>query len=243
MKATFFFVLILFLSQTSFAYDAPKASLAPLIDGMADDATWSQAEWEAIDQLTLGSKPSAEDFSGRFKVVWTPTKLFLLVEITDDVLIDTNADPLESYWEDDTLEIFIDEDQSGGNHLDSYNAFAYHIALDNQVVDYNTSSKPRLFNDHVNSVWKRSTESPNKVIWEVSIDVYPDTFSDANNKAGPVKLTAGKSLGFMVAYCDSDGTDGRQHFIGSHEIKPVNGDRNRGYIDASVFDTLILIDD
>lgn len=223
------------------AYESPYAKQAPVIDGRIDKSIWDAAQWEYIDQLTLGEAPSAEDFTGRFKVIWNEDRLFLLAEIVDDILIDTHADPLEMYWEDDTLEVFLDEDKSGGKHLDNYNAFAYHIALDNQTVDYNLKSKPRLLNEHVKSVWKRSNESGNKIIWEAAFLVYPDTFKDINNTAKPVTLSAGKTLGFMVAYCDSDGPDGRQHFIGSHEIEPVNGDRNRGYIDADVFDTLTLV--
>ncbi len=236
-------ILILqFTLQNAWAYEAPFAKMAPKVDGIADDVAWEQAEWEQIDQLTLGARPSKEDFSGRFKVVWTKQKLYVLGEITDDVLIDTHADPLHNYWEDDTFEIFIDEDKSGGKHLDNYNAFAYHIALDNQTVDFSSEGKPRLLNDHVKSQWRRSQSAPNTVIWEAAIDIYPDTFSDHNNQASPVTLKAGKQLGFMVAYCDSDGTDGRQHFIGSHDIPAVNGDKNRGYINASVFDTLNLIE-
>ena len=231
----------LLFSLAGYAYDAPYVESAPTIDGLPDDEAWRSAKWESIDQLMLGEAPAEQDFSARFKVVWTAEKLFLLAEIVDDVLIDTYADPLKMYWEDDTLEVFLDEDQSGGNHLDNYNAFAYHVGLDNQVVDFNSSGKPRLLNDHVDSRWRRSSDFPNKVIWELAIDVYPDTFKDAGNTAEPVKLEEGKSLGFMVAYCDSDGREGREHFIGSHAIEPVNGDRNRGYIDADVFDTLRLV--
>jgi len=229
-------------SYTSLAYEAPQAEIAPLVDGQANDLAWDKAQWEAIDQLTLGTQPSSDDFSGRFKVVWTNDKLFILGEIVDDVLIDTHANPLDSYWEDDTFEIFIDEDKSGGDHHANYNAFAYHISLDNQVVDYSSEGKPRMLNDHVNSVWKRSADEPNTIIWEASIRIYPDTFKDQNNAAQPVTLKSGKIMGFMVAYCDSDGDEGREHFIGSHYIAPINGDKNRGYIDASVFGNLKLVE-
>ncbi len=57
----------------------------------------------------------------------------------------------------------------------------------------------------------------------------------------PVKLTAGKKLGFAVSYNDNDATGGRENFIGSINIEPVDGDKNRGWIDAGVFGTLELI--
>ena len=45
----------------------------------------------------------------------------------------------------------------------------------------------------------------------------------------------------MLSYCDNDGSPSRESFIGSHPIEPVDGDKNRGYIDASVFGELTLI--
>ena len=246
MKSAIYTTLTLLLSiSCANAYQAPKAQQAPIIDGIADDAAWQNAPWANIDQLTLGEQPSATDFSGRFKIVWTANKLYLMAEIVDDVLIDTHADPLDSYWEDDTFEIFIDEDRSGGHHLDNYNAMAYHIALDNQVVDIGMDGKPRLFNSHVMSRWQRSSNKENQVVWEASVDIYPNTLRDEykNNEtpATPITLTVGKELGFLIAYCDADGADGRQHFIGSYDVPAVNGDKNRGYIDASVFDKLLLV--
>ena len=242
LKTTFSLsILLTVLMGSASAYEAPHAKLAPVIDGIANDPAWQHAEWEAIDELTIGENLSDDDFSGRFKVVWTSKKIFILGEIVDDVLIDTHADPLEQYWDDDTFEIFIDEDKSGGKHLDNYNAFAYHLSLDNQAIDFSTLGKPRALNDHVISTWKRDSQKPNKIYWEASFDIYPDTFKDIDNTAVPVTLTAGKVLGFMVAYCDSDGMNGREHFIGSHAIEPVNGDKNLGYIDASVFDSLTLV--
>jgi len=47
-------------------------------------------------------------------------------------------------------------------------------------------------------------------------------------------------MSFMLAYCDNDGSDEREHFIGSHDIEPVNGDKNLCYIDASVFGSIRL---
>ena len=250
-------VAIISANVSAGPYEAPFTADPPIIDGETDDAVWTRAPWKAIDKLILGAAPNAEDFSGRYKVVWTASDLYLLAEIIDDVLYDGHPDPLESYWDDDTLEIFIDEDNSGGDHLHSYNAFAYHIALDNQVVDigpflsaadekagrYNRRTYP----EHVQARWKRSLDEPHKIYWEARISVYGDDYQDQYSKgespAVPVQLENGKTLGFMVAYCDNDGSDSREHFIGDVEIEPVNGDRNLGYIDASVFGRLVLVNE
>jgi hypothetical protein len=52
-----------------------------------------------------------------------------------------------------------------------------------------------------------------KVIWEVAVRVYDD----------------------------NDGSKEHEHFIGSTDIKSVNGDKNLGYITADVFQKLTLI--
>jgi len=243
MKAIKFipFVSVLFV-PTVLGFDVKQTDSAPLIDGINNDSAWQNIAWRPINQLLLGAKPTAEDFSGQFKLTWTPEKLYLIAEITDDVLLDKYADPLELYWEDDSLEILLDENGSGGDHLTNYNAFAYHVALDNQSVDIDNTGKPRLFNDHVESKWQRDPATGN-VIWELGITLYDESFDhNATKKPSPPEtLFAGKNLSIMVAYCDADADDGRQSFVTSFDVEPVNGDKNRGYIDSSVFEPITLI--
>lgn len=249
-------VIIGFLITISIHVSALEALKSPekiLIDGVANESSWQLAKWQPIDKLILGSQPSVDDFSGQFKVMWDEEQLYLLVEITDDILFDQHAHPFDHYWDDDCLEVFIDEDGSGGNHQFNFNAFAYHIALDNQVVDIGEKNADGsdnfvLLNDHVSSFWRRDQSSPNKIIWEVAVRVYDDSFTmPVKNKKPiqqknpqPVMLFKGKKLGFMLAYCDNDGSKEREHFIGSTDIKAINGNKNLGYITADVFSQLTL---
>lgn len=219
-------------------YKVPFAKTAPILDGVADEKVWDTAPWRSIDQVLIGENLKPSDFSGRFKLVWTEQRLYLMAEIVDDVMSDVYADPLEHYWDDEALELFVDEDDSGGDHQYNHSAFAYHIALDKQVVDSGPDKKPHLYNEHTPSAWRRT---PNYTVWEVEIAVYDDSFKDGDSTAKPVSLIAGKTMGFMVAYCDNDGGPTREHFIGSEPIIPVNGDKNRGWIDASVFGQIILV--
>jgi len=242
---------LLLLGCNSHAMDANRATGTIVIDGIASESSWDNAKWQPLDQLLLGAAPSPEDFSGRFKVMWDEKKLFLLVEITDDVLIDTHPNPLELYWDDDCLEIFLDEDNSGGNHQFNYNAFAYHVGLDNQAVDIGENHPDGsvnflLLNDHLTSAWQRNKQAPYHITWEVAVGVYDDSFkpktrhSNTGDENHPVTLHAGKKIGFMLAYCDNDGSVERESFIGSTPIKPVNGSKNLGYITSDVFESLLL---
>jgi hypothetical protein len=211
----------------------------PVIDGRGNDSVWQQAQWRPMPYLITGSMPSPDDFSGRFKLLWDKDYLYLQAEITDDVLYDFHPDPLKQYWDDDALEIFIDSDASGGGHQYSHSAFAYHIALDNQAVDLGEDRQPRLYNEHVKSRWQRSPASPHVIVWEVAIRFYPDDYRDDHPKP-PLALESGQRIGFMLAYCDNDGSAEREHFVGSVDIEPVAGDRNRGWIDADVFEAMSL---
>lgn len=224
-----------------------KAGGPIIIDAKATEASWAGANWRSIDQLLLGDNLQPEDFSGRYKLLWDSSALYMLLEVTDDVLIDTHPDPLVNYWDDDCAEIFVDEDSSGGHHQFSYNAFAYHVGLDRNVSDMGPTSTSnessiQTYNDHIQSQWTRSPDT--KVIrWEFKISLYSDSFLP-NSGATPITLVKDKRIGFMFAYCDADknidGISKREHFIGSYPIEGVNGNKDLGYIDASVFEPMVL---
>ena len=207
------------------------------MDGVANETAWQMAPWRALDNRWLGPEISDEDFQGRYKIVWTQSKIYLLVEIVDDVLIDTHRDPLVQYWDDDCLEIFIDEDHSGGDHQYNHNAFAYHLSLDNQAIDIGTDRQPHSYSHHVESRWRQQGD---KVIWEVGIDVYTDTYRDGADDNQPQQLAAGKIMGILVADCDNDGSEIRENFIGSEYA--AGDHKDRGWIDAGLFGTLELVE-
>ena len=218
-------------------YRAPRAQVAPTIDGIASEAVWARARWQPLQYRWLGPPYTAEDFQGRYKVVWTPERLYILAEIVDDILIDRYRDPLQQYWDDDCLEIFIDPDFSGGNHQYNHNAFAYHMSLDNRAIDIGTDEQPHDYSDHVDSRWR---QSGNTIYWELAIDIYDDTYVDGDPDNRPVALAAGDLLGLMVAYCDNDGSELRENFIGSESVP--SGPKDRGWIDAGLFGALHLAD-
>ncbi|HXA00583.1 MAG TPA: sugar-binding protein, partial [Cytophagaceae bacterium] len=127
-------------------YTAKQALEEPTIDGIGKEKSWELVPWRDIKYVWLGEEPSPQDFAGRYKILWTESRLYYLVEITDNILSDQHKDPFDNWWEDDCLELFIDEDKSGGDHQFNHDAFAYHIALDYDVVDMGPDKKPHLYN-------------------------------------------------------------------------------------------------
>lgn len=232
-------LLSLLFSVSGNAIDVSHTKSAPVIDGLNSEAQWSQAKWLPLNQVIIGAELDPKDFSGQYRLLWDEKALYLQAKITDDKLIDLHANPVVEYWNDDCLEVFIDEDASGGDHQYNHNAFAYHVALDNQVADLSTDKRAKLYNNHVTSRWQRESTPPHDIIWELAIRIYDDSFED-DKAASPVNLHKDKKLGFMLAYCDNDNSQIREHFIGSKDIEPVEGDKNRGWIDAGVFDIITL---
>lgn len=214
--------------------EVKKAQKSPTIDGQALDACWGNAEWLALDQLWLGNAYTNDDFNGRYKLSWDDDALYLLVEITDDVLFDQHKDPLKLWWDDDCVEVFVDEDNSGGVHQFTHNAFAYHVAMDGNVVDLATDEKPKLYNDHVTS---KHVTNDKTTTWEIAVKLFSDDYIDEKENT-PKGLSKNKKIGFALAYCDNDSSKERENFIGS--VFVPGEDKNQGWINADVFGTLIL---
>ncbi len=224
----------IFNSTEPNTYYAMWTVTEPVIDGLVTDSCWSYGVWDTLDQIWLGSNYSVTDFKGRYKISWDEKKLYLLIEITDDSL-SNSREPLGNYWDDDCVEVFIDEDHSGGIHQYNYNAFAYHISPTMDAVDIGPDKKARLYNSHVQGFL---TKNGTQYLWELAISIYPDTYSDENNDNQPVILGKNKEIGFSLAYCDNDSSPARENFIGS--VNSKGHFKNDGWIDASCFGVLIL---
>lgn len=220
-----------------------RAAEALVVDGRADEADWLKAEWRSLPHVLVGAPPRSEDdFSGRYRLLWREDALYLLAEIRDDVLSDGEADPLKNYWADDALEILVDPDASGGDHKTKHSAFAYHLALDGQVVDIGDDGQPLVLNEHVESVWRRSPEAPYSLVWEARIRLYPDpTELKPGTPWQPQSLQAGEVIGFALAWCDSDAPGVRSRLVADVDVEAVDGDRNRLYLDAGVFGRILLL--
>lgn len=210
------------------------------IDGQATEECWANAEWNAIDQVWIpwNTKMKEGDFSGKFKVAWDEDYLYVLVEVVDDSLSDDHSNPLDSWWEDDCLEVFIDENRSKGDHERNCNAFAYHMSLFYDAVDLNSSGQGVNYKDNV--IADMDTIGVNTYLWEFAFKIYDARFSLSNPENYRVKLTHNKNMGLAIAYCDNDETSGRENFIGSMVM--TQSHYNDMYKNADYFGLMILVD-
>ncbi len=247
-------------------YVAYKTDEAPVIDGIGNEICWSKAQWAFINQpIDNQSLPDSTDFYGRYKVVWTLSRLYILMEITDDKLIDNRVNPSDFYWDDDCTEFFIDEDYTPQGHecnADAFNAFAYHIAAvardknnykNGSIVsfdspdaihhvidlgnDCNTGNALNL-DDHVNV---KISKDGNKYTWELEFKIFSNDYVQNSNSNTPVTLTANKILGFAIAYCDDDNGK-RENMIGTVANHNDYSGKYPFYRFTNEFETLTLKD-
>ena len=239
---TIIFSFLLFITSSnvfSFNYTAHRTATPPVIDGIGNEDCWKAASWALINQPFDGNAlPDSANFYGRYKIVWDASRVYVLMEITDDKLVDNRVNPKDNYWNDDCAEFFIDEDHTTEGHecgVEAFNAFAYHIAAVardknnylngnilpfddpnaiNHVVDegYDCNTANVLdFDDHVKV---KITKNGNKYTWELEFKIFDKNYNQNSSLNIPVTLTANKVMGFAIAYCDDD-SGVRDHMIGS----------------------------
>ena len=266
------------------AYKVEEAHL-PVIDALVD-SVWNEVDWYAIDQTwlpynngdnTVGLEnhkkyDGSSDFSGKFKLLWSEESnlLYMLAEIYDDVFIDgynINGSDRNGYPNFDVLEIFIDENKSGGRHVfdngmeKASNAFSYHLmvtalsggkaqtefnAMDIAGTNWGNDWRPD-YSDHFEGFAMRRCGN-NKSIYELALRVYSDQYNigtkdksgtAADNEDCIVTLTDEKVMGLAIAYCDNDAKDNqRDHFFGSVPVTEAN--RNACWENADPYGSLTL---
>jgi hypothetical protein len=241
----------------------PNVASLPTIDGHSDDACWAGTSWQAIDQVWIpwGGSVGASDYTGQYKVAWSDTEnlLYFVVEITDDVFVDGYVFGPGDYYQYDIVEVFIDEDKSGGVHnyevggVNAENAFAYHIVVDAPadgdtitdfvVCDMAGNTYTVNYAGHFPELAMR--KDGDEYIWEFSLAVYDDTYDNGDPEDSRVDLSSGKIIGLSLAYCDNDSINEtpkeRDNFFGSVWV-PAS-EYNDHWINADGFGTLQLIEE
>ena len=177
------------------------------------------------------------DYHGKFKLAWDSQYLYVLVEVIDEYLNPTLGNGIENYWKGDYVEVFIDEDKSGGLHQFNHQAFAYHVSTEGHAIDKSESKETIFFDDHIRI---ERLQEGNRHLWEMAIKLFDNQFDENSTDNIPVKIVNQKSIGFSIAYGDNDGNNSRENFMGSKKTHGINNDE--GYINADVFGSILFIE-
>jgi hypothetical protein len=71
------------------------------------------------------------------------------------------------------------------------------------------------------------------------VRIYGEDYADWKTNV-PLKLAVGKLMGFSATYIDNDGSSQRESMMGS--VDTQGHKNNQGYLDASVFGSLRLVE-
>lgn len=195
-----------------------KTTTPPGIDG-AIDPIWEDARVVPMEAATLltGAITSAEDLSGYAKAVWTDTHIYLLADVTDDVLV--NDGP--QIYEDDNVEFYFD-----GNNAKA-------AAYDSDDVQYtfrwndgtNIGSIPAAYSKEgiVYAIKERETGYvvEVKIPWS-TLQITPEN---------------GKKVGFDFMINDDDTGGGRDAKLS------WNAQADQAWQNPALFGTIVLTDD
>ncbi|MEN3011360.1 MAG: endo-1,4-beta-xylanase [Dictyoglomus thermophilum] len=178
--------------------EAGKLAIAkkgtPKIDGEMDDI-WKNTPEYITDSYVQGQKGKVA--YAKFRVLWDETSIYVYAEIYDSLLNKANANP----WEQDSFEIFIDEDNSKRLSYDSNDA-QYRVNFENvQTFGTNASSA-------------RFVTATKKTDFGYIVE--------AQVKMKEVKLEAGKVIGFDVQVNDADASGSRVGIIAWNEMENIN---------------------
>ena len=103
--------------QIKGSINIPSASSSPVIDGTAE-SLWENVPSYSLDNTIRGDEVSDSDFSARFRPLWDANNLYLLVEVTDETLVNDS----DETYDDDGVEIYLDinNDKATSYGLDDY---------------------------------------------------------------------------------------------------------------------------
>ena len=88
--------------------------VAPEIDGERD-AVWDAAREFELKNVVRGAaeRPEGADFSVKFRPLWDPERLYVLIDVTDQTLSTSGANS----YDDDGIELYLDAgDRKGGTY-------------------------------------------------------------------------------------------------------------------------------
>ena len=92
---------------------SPNTTVAPVIDGIENDAAWTNVAWNEINQVfhgdVFGTNPTVDqalDLTARFKITYDTNKIYLLFDVIDDKVIQ-DPDQVNNGWLGDKIEVYF----------------------------------------------------------------------------------------------------------------------------------------
>jgi len=104
-------------ADTEADVEIPSVETPPVLDGVVD-GIWSLSTEQSVARSIAESRPSSSaDCSGSWRALWDPENLYVLVNVMDEALF--NDSPWNNSWQDDSVEVYVDGDNSKGFSVDN----------------------------------------------------------------------------------------------------------------------------
>ena len=105
--------------------------------------TLHQSKAILVGKVIQGTVANPRDLTARWRANWDDNNLYLWVGVVDEMHVkDSNK-----YWQDDSIEIYIDADASRGEAYDNFNDFHLGFSLGNNTIEAGGSTpKAKLSN-------------------------------------------------------------------------------------------------
>lgn len=226
-----FFALIL-LTTGVFAQKkgyVAKVSTAPQIDGQIDEE-WEKSATYAIENLTGGSIDGANDCSATWHALWDDENLYILVEVTDDMLVNNGANASQ-FWIHDCVEVFFDmlneknEVQIGDAADDDKYQYRFIYGLDDEPI---YEKPPETGVENVSFQTDKGYNIEIKFPWTTLIGVH--SFGD---------IIVGRSIGVDFQIGDLDDSPLEWQPDGNLVWNNLTGENLKK---ASSFGTMVLVE-
>jgi len=180
------------------------------IDG-AIEPLWDSATLSPIDRTVDGTPApdDADDLQGQWRAAWDDTNLYLLIEVTDDVVNDDNESGDAFGVSDDSPEVYLDLDNSGNTASENGPANCFYDDNDVQLIFEDGITYLGYCNEGgANS----GDDVPGVTFAEVSTDDgYRVEVSIPWTSVASLTPVAGDVIGIDVHINDDDDGSGRDH--------------------------------
>jgi hypothetical protein len=174
------------------AFQIDRLRVAPVIDGRED--TSGAYGWSSIGYLSpapiSGVVSSTSDLSGEWKLIWDTSYLYFLATVVDDVKRNDSQNP----WDDDSVELYIDGDNSKAT---SYTRDDYQFVFgwnDGTVVEAHGKSTAGIsfakrdtatgYQIEARIPWSAINSSPAVADRVIGIDVHVNDDDDGGGRDG-----------------------------------------------------------
>ena len=190
------------------------------VDGNADDEAWADAA--ELDVANYSNV--ATDTTGKAKLLWDDSNLYLLLTVKDSAIIADNANP----WENDGIELFFDEDLSKENSYGSNpDAFQY------RFTEFTSSGAET---DTFASAGSNASALYEGIATEYQIVDGGYVIEVAVPFANPATIQPGVGMGFELSMLDAISGSRR------NEVWLLGGGKGNLYQDPSLMGTIQLVE-